>query len=88
MCIKYTVCYCCGRFHFSVALLQLALWDQVFLLDVPALLVELTDDDWRLLATGFFNNETVLKLGTIQLILSVLFVRINYYRPQTKFGAR
>ena len=52
-------------FLFSVALLQLALWDEVFLLDVPALLRELTDDDWRLLATGFFNNDAVLKLGTI-----------------------
>ena len=52
-------------FHFSVALLQLALWDEVFLLDIPALLLELTDDDWRLLATWFFNNDAVLKLGTI-----------------------
>ena len=48
-----------------VALLQLALWDEIFLLDIPALLQELREDDWTLLATGLFNNGTILKLGML-----------------------
>ncbi len=67
---KSLTCKQCVLFvYFRVALLQLAVWDRVFLLDIPVLLHGLSEDDWRLLATQFLNKESILKLGKCQIKL-------------------
>ncbi|KAK3600347.1 hypothetical protein CHS0354_015943 [Potamilus streckersoni] len=47
----------------KVALLQLAVKDHVYLLDIPALEREFNDADWKQLATDIFCRDDVLKLG-------------------------
>ncbi|KAL3871620.1 hypothetical protein ACJMK2_039607 [Sinanodonta woodiana] len=47
----------------KVAVLQLAVKDHVYLLDIPALEKEFNDADWKQLATDIFCHDDVLKLG-------------------------
>ncbi len=58
-------------------MLQLALWHEVYLLDVPALQQELTEDDWKHLVFGLFNNDTILKLGGYFSVQQLLKIAMN-----------
>ncbi|XP_077504658.1 exonuclease mut-7 homolog isoform X2 [Amblyomma americanum] len=46
-----------------LALVQLAVWDCVFMLDMPKLMVELADSDWDKLYSDVLSTHRILKLG-------------------------
>lgn len=46
-----------------LALIQLAVWDCVFILDMPKLMVELKDSDWDKLYSEVLSAHKILKLG-------------------------
>ncbi|KAK3087840.1 hypothetical protein FSP39_011359 [Pinctada imbricata] len=52
-----------GTTQQRVGLMQFAVMDHIFLLDIPQLMTVLSPDDWRGLATEVFCNRAVLKLG-------------------------
>ena len=50
---------------FRVALMQLAVKDKAYLLDISALIKIFTAQDWENFAQHLFCNEHILKLGKI-----------------------
>ena len=57
----YFICFPIANFR--VALLQLAVKDRAYLLDISALLQIFTSEDWEDFAQQIFCNENILKLG-------------------------
>ena len=59
-------------FSSKMSLLQLALPDKVYLLDIMTLSRVLTPQDWGYLTELVFCNETVIKLGKLKVRVGVL----------------